>query len=314
MVEKNIPLLDSKISKFKSSFLSQNKNENNKDKIIYISDFDYTITSKYDYSTNEKLYNSYEIYNQNVFGEDHSLYLERDKKLYEEYAKYEDDSSFDYETRKEKTFEWYKYALLNMSHPKLTIDSIKKMVDMNLNKIKFRKKFKELFELLIKNNIPIIIISGGIKEIIKETLKILNIDGLEDYFKKKRIIIIANSLFDDNLKLINWQEKKDDIIYPFNKNIMTKKIIEKNFNGFENVFIVGDYVTDYYPISELKLNTQENIIGIGFLSYEPKKLKSIEEIKKDSIYKEYEKVYDVTLLNDEGYDFIINIFKQILIL
>ena len=76
MVEKNIPLLDSKISKFKSSFLSQNKNENNKDKIIYISDFDYTITSKYDYSTNEKLYNSYEIYNQNVFGEDHSLYLE----------------------------------------------------------------------------------------------------------------------------------------------------------------------------------------------------------------------------------------------
>ena len=309
MYETNIPLLNKKLSIFNSSFNSKEKNIN---KIIYVTDFDYTVTSKYDYETNEKLLSTYGIYNQEAFGGDHSLYLNEDKKLAELYSKYEDDTSYDYETRRAKSFDWYIFSLLNMSHPKLTIDSFKKMVEMSIAKIKFRKKFKEFCELLIKNNIPIVIISGGIKEIILEILKTLKIEGIDEYFNKKRIIIIANPLFDEEEKLINWKEKNNEIVYPFNKSKIAKKIIEENFKGFENIFIVGDYVTDYYSISELGLNKKENIIGIGFLSYDPQKLNSEFNIKNNKTIKEYQEVYDVVLLNDEGYDYIIKILNYIL--
>ena len=45
--------------------------------------------------------------------------------------------------------------------------------------------------------------------------------------------------------------KKDEVIYLLNETIITKKIIEKIVFEIENVFIVLDYTTDYYTISEL---------------------------------------------------------------
>ena len=56
-------------------------------------------------------------------------------------------------------------------------------------------------------NIPIIIVSGGIKEIIIEFLKLLNIKGLEDYINKKRILFIANEfIFGDNNKCVDFSK------------------------------------------------------------------------------------------------------------
>ena len=294
----NMNTLDKKISLFKAIY---NKNKN---KLLYITDFDYTITRKYNYLTNEKFRNTYSIYNQEVFGGNQSLYLLKDKELAELYEKYEENNSYDYDIRKKKLYEWYKLSLINMSHEKLNKESFKKMVELNFDYIKMRNKFKILFELLIKEDIPIIIISGGIKEIIVEILKTLNIKEFNNYLSKKKVIIIANSLL---------EKDKQEMIYPFNKNLIIKKILDKNYKGFESIIIVGDLITDYQSINELDIDKEKNVIGIGFLDYEPKKMNIVKNnYKNDIIFKEYFNVFDIVLLNDQGYDYIIDILQKII--
>ena len=302
-------ILNEKIHRINIIFNSKK----NRNRIIYITDFDYTITSKYNYSTGKRCLNTYSIYNQKAFNGNQKLYLSQDKKLAELYAKYEEDTSYDYETRKKKSFEWYELSLLNMSNEKITPESFKKMVELSIEHIKFRNDFKVLLEILIKKDIPIVIISGGIKEIIIEILKTLKVPGFEDYLKQKRVIIIANSLLDEEGNLINWKEKekKEDIIYPFNKNIIIKKNLEKYFDKFESIIIVGDLISDYKSIEEIKIN-KENIIGFGFLDYNPSKINLDFDYKKDSLFKEYSDIFDVVLINDQGYMHIINTIKKII--
>lgn len=309
MVEiSNMDILNKKISSFNTTFNS-NKNRN---KILYITDFDYTITRKYDYSTGEKFHSTYSIYNQEVFGGNQSLYLAKDKEMAEYYGKYEEDTSFDFETRKNKSFEWYYLSLLNMSNEKLKPDSFKKMVELVIEHIKFRNDFKILFETLIKNDIPIVVISGGIKEIIIEILRVLKIEGFEDYLKNKRIIIIANYLLDNNGKLVNWEERKEDIIYPFNKDIIIKKNLEKYFDGFEKIIIVGDLITDYQSIDKINIDKKENVLSFGFLEYNPAKIKSDFDFKNDDTFKEYLNIFDVVFIKDQGYKSIIDSINKII--
>ena len=311
MVEiSDINNLNQKISTFKTVY-NLKENINN---LLYITDFDYTITRKYNYIKGEKLYSTYTIYNQESFGGDQSLYLSQDKKLFDIYAKYEEDTSYSCDIRKIKSFEWYKYSLINMSNEKITYDSFKKMVELSFENIKFRNEFKTLLEILIKKNIPIVVISGGIKEIIIEILKTLKIEGFEDYLKQKRIIIIANSLLDENGKLINWRdnERDKDIIYPFNKNIIIKQSLSKYFKDFRNIIIVGDLISDYESINEIEINKKENVLGFGFLDYNPLKIKSDFNYKNDILFKEYSNVFDVVFINDQGYQFIIDVIKKII--
>ena len=299
--------LNSKISSFKTVYNSkENINE-----ILYITDFDYTITRKFNYTTGERFHNTYSIYNQKAFDGDQDAFLSEDKRLYDLYGKYEDDTSIDYETRKNKSFEWYKLSLINMSNEKIKKDSFKKMVELSFNNIKFRTEVKALLEMLIKQNIPIVIISGGIKEIIIEILKTLNIDGFESYIQKKRLIVIANSLLDENDKIKNWNEKENEIIYPFNKNEIIKKDLEKYFIGFKNIIIVGDLISDYKSIDEIEINKEKNVIGFGFLDYNPKILKPNFNYQNDSMFKEYLNVFDAVFINDQGYHYIIDVIKKI---
>ena len=299
--------LNSKISSFKTVYNSkENINE-----ILYITDFDYTITRKFNYITGERFHNTYSIYNQKAFDGDQDAFLSEDKRLYDLYGKYEDDTSIDYETRKNKSLEWYKLSLNNMSNEKIKKDSFKKMVELSFNNIKFRTEVKALLEMLIKLNIPIVIISGGIKEIIIEILKTLNIDGFDSYLQKKRLIVIANSLLDENDKIKNWNEKENEIIYPFNKNEIIKKDLEKYFIGFKNIIIVGDLISDYKSIDEIEINKEKNVIGFGFLDYNPKILKPNFNYQNDSMFKDYINVFDAVFINDQGYHYIIDVIKKI---
>ena len=310
MVEiSDINKLNNKISSFKKVYNSkENINE-----ILYITDFDYTITRKFNYITGERFHNTYSIYNQDAFDGDQTSFLAEDKRLFDLYGKYEDDTSIDYETRKNKSFEWYKLSLINMSNEKIKKESFKKMVELSFENIKFRNEIKTLFEILIKENIPIIIISGGIKEIIIETLKKLNIDGFESYLDKKRLIVIANSLLDENNKIKNWNEKENEneIIYPFNKNIIIKKDLEKYFIGFKNIIIAGDLISDYNSINEIEIDKEKNVIAFGFLEYNPKKIESNFNYKEDSMFKEYISIFDAVFVNDQGYQYIIDVIKKI---
>jgi len=202
----------------------------------------------------------------------------------------------------------------DMVHPNFTRDSIRKMVEMKNDKrqIYLKKNVGKFYEKLIELNIPIIIVSGGVKEIIIEFLELLNIKGLDDYIKNKRILFVANEfLFDENGKCVDFNK---NIIHGYNKSEYVKKLVDEYFPNIENAFVLGDLDTDYKSIEKLNLNKDKNIIGIGFIYYNPDDLKNKDfDYENNKQINEYKKIYDVNLLMEEGYDFpleLLNIFEN----
>ena len=312
----NEDILEQKKSIFQKSYKYHSDNDGKKDKILIVSDFDYTLFNKYNYETGDKYISSYGMYNQSVFGGDQEKVIEERKKLHAHYVKFEEDATIDENIRKVKILEWNVKALDLMIHPDFTLDSIRKMVESKNDKkfIKLKDKVKEFYEKLMELNLPIIIISGGVKEIIVEFFHLINIKGLDDYIKKGRLSFIANEfIFDEknNNKCIGY---KKDVIFGFNKSEHLEKLVHEKYPNVENVFVLGDLDTDYKSIEKLNLDKNKNIIGIAFLYFSPEEIKD-EKFKIDDNEKleTYKKIFDINLLMDEGYAYLIellNIFKK----
>ena len=306
-------ILEQKKLIFQKSFKYHDDNDGTKDKIIFISDFDYTLFNKYNYETGDKYTSSYGMYNQDVFGGNQETIIEARKKLHAYYLKFEEDISIDENIRKEKLLEWNVKALELMAHPKFTKESVKKMVELKYNDkfVNIKKNVSKFYEKLIELNIPIIIVSGGIKEIIIEFMQLLNIKGFNDYIKKGRLSFIANEiLFDENTKKCIGYNK--NVIYGFNKSEYVAKLVHEKYPNVENVMVFGDLDTDYKSIEKLNLDKNKNVIGVGFLYYYPNEVKDEKfKIDDNDSLEFFKKFFDVNLLMDEGYDYpieLLNIF------
>ena len=90
--------------------------------------------------------------------------------------------------------------------------------------------------------------------------------------------------------------------------------MHEKYKNIENVFVFGDFDTDYKSIEKLNLDKNKNIIGVGFLYYNPEEVKNEKfDINNNESLDRYKKIFDVNLLIDEGYDFpyeLLNIFKK----
>ena len=310
----NSDIFEQKKLIFQKSYKYHADDDGKKDKILYVTDFDYTLTNKYNYETGEKYISSYDFYTREAFGGDQNYVIEARKKLFAKYLKYEEDLTIDENIRIGKLLEWNTEALKIMVTPEFTSDSIKKMIDLRMEQkvINIKKNIVEFYEKLIELNIPIIIISGGIKELIIEYLRLFNIKGLDEYIAKGRLSFIANEfIFDEKTKKCIGFNK--DVIYGYNKSDHVAKLVHEKYPNVENVFVLGDLETDYKSIEKLNLDKDKNIIGIGFLYYYPDEVKDekfkIDNNEKINLFKKY---YDVNILMDEGYDYpceLLNIFK-----
>ena len=306
-----IIISDEKVLEIKKEIFKNSYNKK-EDKILVVTDFDFTLFNKYNYSTGEKYDSSYGIFNKDVFGGSQKDFQEKRKMLHSTYLKYEEDLSIDEQIRKDKIKEWTTRALGYILHPNFTRESISKMVEIKKNDIHFKNNVKKYYEKLFELNIPIIIVSGGIKEIIIEVLKLLNIKGLDDYMEKKRLFIIANEfIFDENNKCVDFNK---NVIYGFNKSEYVKKIVDENFPKVENVFVMGDLDIDYKSIEKLQLDKDKNVIGIGYIYFNPNDLKNKDfDYENNELVNSFKKIYDINLLMEEGYDYpleLLNIFEN----
>lgn len=308
-------ILEAKKEIFKKSYIKHSDLDEKKDKILFVTDFDYTLFNKFNYITGDKYISSFGIYNQDVFGGDQENIVKNRKILHGTYLKYEEDVSIDINIRKEKLLEWNTKAMKLLAHPEFTKESIHKMLELKNDEkfINFKKNVTKFYEKIIELNIPIIFVSGGIKEIIIEFIKLLNIKGFDDYMNKGRVSFIANSfIFDEKTKKCIGYNK--DIIYGFNKSEYVEKLVKEKYPNYENVFVFGDLDTDYMSIEKLNLDKDKHIIGIGFLYYYPEEVKDDKfDWENNEKIERYKKIFDVNLLCDEGYDFplelLLNIFK-----
>jgi len=255
-----------------------------------LSDFDRTLTKAFYKSKKASAIISY-------LRKDKGRYLTEDYSekahiLFDKYHPIEINPNIDIKEKKEKMYEWWK------KHKELLIESgfnkqlvqqaIKNMISEE--SLDFRENYLKFFKLLNENNIPLIIMSSSLGDLIEEFIKQKNL-------LTNNIQVIAN-IFEFNNKGKAIGIKK--IIHVFNKHEMELKTlpIYKELLKRKNVLLLGDSIGDLGMIEGFPY---ENLIKIGFLN----------ENQEESL-ELYKKSFDVIITNDSSFDYINELLKKII--
>lgn len=162
---------------------------------------------------------------------------------------------------------------------------------VNSGKIKLRDGAEKFFKLLIKNNIPLIILSAtGLGEVIplflkKEKLWSDNVFALTNTFQwdaKGRAIKI-------NEPIIHSLNKEESMVSEFPAQQKTK--------GRKNIILLGDSIDDANMAHGFKY---DNIIKISFLNE-----------KVEERLPHYKKIFDAIILNDGSFNFVNELLREL---
>ncbi len=203
-------------------------------------------------------------------------------KLMDKYYPYELDYTLDFKVKEKYIEKWYyenmdllyKYGLTH----EILLNCLKN------TKLEFRNGAKKFLEFLNKNNVPVIILSAGIGNIIEEFLKMNNC--LFD-----NIYIISNFIkFENNLML----KFSDNMIHSLNKKIQNlplnfqNKISNKNY-----ILLVGDIIEDIYMVPKEDL---KRTLAVGFLE---------NKVKENLNF--YNENFDIVLTENASFDDVKNL-------
>ncbi len=232
-----------------------------------ILDFDKTITSK------SSIDSWMAVIDFDIYGEKCKKEIEE---LNNQYAPIELDYTLEEKVKEQYMVEWYQKSMDLLYNHKLTYLNLKKALEKN--KIEFRKGAKEFLKKLKEKNIPVIILSAGIGNVIEEFLK-------------------KEACYYDNLFIIsNFIEFKEDkmqkftgmMIHSMNKTLegrlpehLQNRIEQKQYS-----ILCGDIVEDIQMAPKENL---QNTITIGFLN---------NKIEENSKF--YQQNYDVVLTEEEA--------------
>lgn len=180
-------------------------------------------------------------------------YIQSRNELFEYYRPIELDTSLDTLFRSQKMQEWWIKHLNLLIENKLTkyiVEDIAKKA-----KIKLRDGTKELFEFASTNDIPLLIFSAGIGDIVHHVLN--------GYLDTQNVHIISNFFTYSNDEYITGF--RDDVIHSLNKD---ERSIQNQpyFNSVtdrKNCILLGDTLTDADMTKGIEHNT---ILKIGFLN------------------------------------------------
>ena len=207
--------------------------------------------------------------------------------LYNKYRPIEIDYTIDIEEKTKAMIEWYESCMSLYTKYNLTKDKLVKSVEEG--KIIFRKGAKEFLINTYNKNIPVIILSAGIGNVIEEFLK------QEDCFFEN-IYIIGNFIeFDENGNSEKFDNKK--MIHTLNKTMTGKipKEQQEKIRNREYKVLIGDLIEDTNMISK---NEWDTTLKVGILNN-----------KIEELIKFYNKAFDIVLT---GEDATFDIFNKII--
>lgn len=258
---------------------------NNQDKInrikldsnnfYVVADFDKTLTEGTSNSTWGVLANANQVGTE---------YKEKRIALYNKYRPIEIDQTISEEEKSIAMTEWWQAHINLFYEYGLKQEAIKNAIeDGNL---KYRQGAKAFLKKMYELNVPVIIISAGIGNVIEEFLNNEN-----DYFSN--IKIVSNFIEFENGMI---KSIKGETIHALNKNIVSLDGESKNaLANRKNILLLGDGLADLKMISE---EEKENAITVGFLE---------EKIEENLQY--FNKEFDIVLTNKGTLDDVNNILK-----
>ncbi|KAL8538959.1 hypothetical protein ACS0TY_000818 [Phlomoides rotata] len=217
-------------------------------KLQVIADFDATLT-KYRVD-GQRGHSSHALLQQG-----NPEYDMKRQKLYDYYHPLEIDPTIPLDEKAKLMEEWWGKTHALLIEGGLNYSAIKSSVAQS--RIAFRDGVTELFELLERNNIPILIFSAGLADIIEEVLR----QRLHRSFKNVKIIS-NRMVFDQNDNLVSFEGKT---IHVLNKN---EHAVESapdlsSVKMRTNVLLLGDHIGDLGMSDGLSYNTR---ISVGFLN------------------------------------------------
>jgi len=188
-----------------------------------------------------------------------------------------------------KMVEWWQKHLDLLIEYKMNKSIIEKVIEDS--SIMLRDNTSELFDMAMKNKIPILILSASVGDMIQEYLK-------SNKVLHNNVHIISNFFkYEKNGNVSGYKSK---IIHTFNKNeaaIKDTRYYEEIKNR-KNAILLGDNIGDLAMAEGLD---HKIIIKICFLNQET----------KDNL-KEYKEHFDVIILEDGPMDFVNSLIKEII--
>ncbi len=250
-----------------------------------VSDFDSTLTKGF--VDGERVHSTFEIVRKEGYLA--KEYVKKSYALYDIYHPIEINPDISPEEKDKKMLEWWKKHLQLMIDYGMNDDIIKEMVKSC--KINLRGGFYEFISLLKDNKVPLLILSAGMGNVIKEFMESKSLLYSNTH-------IISNFYeFDKNKKVTGFKSK---IVHAFNKSEVQVKdtpyheqIVQR-----KNVILLGDSPGDLHMAEGMD---HDNIIKIGFLN---------EEI--DNLLDFYKESFDVVIVDDGPMDFINELLREII--
>lgn len=244
-------------------------------KLYIITDFDHTLTTK----------NS-----QNCWGVLATIphisedYIVQSIKNNDYYFPIEQNDLLDYETKNQMMYKWYQ------NHAELLVKYNLQEKDINEisqnNSIILRGGVVNFFKYTNKNNIPVIIISAGISNVIKGVLKKYNC-----FFNNVYVISNIFKFKEGKLKSL-----RNNIIHSLNKNkVEVPPKIKEILQNKDQAIIIGDNTGD----TLMKVKENSKTFKIGFLNYN-------DNLK----LQEFKKYFDVIYTDKNDFNDIIKLIKQ----
>lgn len=188
--------------------------------------------------------------------------------------------------------EWWQYTLDLISKIDITQDKLKEIVQNSITHV--RSGCKKFFEQLDQNEIPVLIFSAGLGDIIQEWIE--HECGI---FNNMKIVSNFMKFEEKTRKLIGFQGK---MIHIFNKNesvLSETDEFEKRIENRGNVILLGDSLGDVNMADGFQ--GQKNILKIGFLNG-----------RVDEILPGYMNAFDIVAVRDDTFDIPNAILKEIL--
>lgn len=218
-----------------------------------------------------------------------SDYVKEAYALYDKYHPIEIDEDIPIEVRSKKMLKWWQTHFELMVKHGLNRGIINDII--NKRNIKPRPASLEFYNLLHKYNVPLLIFSAGVGNLIEGFLK-------KEGKLYNNIHIISNFFeYDKDGAVCAY---RSDIIHTFNKNEgqIKKTAYYEQVKKRRNVLLLGDSIGDCNMTEGLEHDT---ILRIGFLN-----------INVEKLLPKYSKLYDVVLLNDCSMDYVNDLLRRIL--
>lgn len=247
----------------------------NRNNFYVVADFDKTLTSGNSNSTWGVMANAGEL------GEEYTI---KRTELYNHYRPIEIDVNISDEEKSKFMEEWWKSHINLFYEYGLREENIKKSLEKG--GLKYRAGAKKFLEKMQELEIPVIIISAGIGNVIEEFFNVEN-----DIYEN--VNIVSNFINFENGVI---EGLKGETIHALNKNIV--KLDENSkakITNRENILLLGDGLADLKMIPKTDIN---KAITIGFLD---EKIEESLESFNDN--------FDIVLSNGGTFDEINNILK-----